>query len=190
MATPHDPTVLPSDLPVPQDDGGARHLFGARLPSLALDATDGSRIDLSALRGRSVVYIYPRTGRPGQPLPDGWDAIPGARGCTPQSCSFRDHFAELKALGVERVFGLSTQDTDYQREAVERLHLPFPILSDQELKLTRALNLPTFDAAGMTLLKRMVLVIDDGVIAKVFYPVFPPDSSAAEVLGWLRGSSR
>ncbi|MGH6770897.1 MAG: peroxiredoxin [Xanthobacteraceae bacterium] len=190
MTTLHDPTVLPGDLPVPQDDGAARHLAGARLPPLALDATDGSRIDLSALRGRGVVYIYPRTGRPGQPLPDGWDAIPGARGCTPQSCSFRDHFAELKGLGVEHVFGLSTQDTDYQREAVDRLHLPFPILSDPELTLTRALDLPTFSVAGMTLLKRMVLVIDDGVIAKAFYPVFPPDRSAEDVAGWLRAPSR
>jgi peroxiredoxin len=119
-------------------------------------------------------------------MPDGWDAIPGARGCTPQSCSFRDHFAELKQLGVAHVFGLSTQDSDYQREMVERLHLPFPVLSDVDMTLTRALNLPTFTAAGMTLLKRMVFVIDDGVMTKVFYPVFPPDKSAEEVVGWLR----
>jgi peroxiredoxin len=188
MTIPHDPTVLPDSLPVPQDDGAARHLDGTKMPPLALNATDGSRVSLSELRGRTVVYIYPRTGRPRQPPLDGWDAIPGARGCTPQSCSFRDHFAELKALGVERVFGLSTQDTGYQCEAVERLHLPFPILSDQEFKLTRALNLPTFDVAGMTLLKRMVLVIDESVIVKVFYPVFPPDRSAADVVGWLKVS--
>ena len=186
MTIPHDPTVLPPALPVPQDDGATRHLAGAKLPPLPLAATDGSKVDLSALRGRTVVYVYPRTGRPGQDLPDGWDAIPGARGCTPQSCSFRDHFAELKQLGVARVFGLSTQDSDYQREAVDRLHLPFPVLSDGELKLTRALNLPTFTVAGMTLLKRMVFVIDDGVMSKVFYPVFPPDKSAEEVVGWLR----
>ena len=134
-----------------------------RLPSLTLAATDGSEVDLAALSGRTVVYIYPRTGRPGQPLPDGWDAIPGARGCTPQSCSFRDHFAELKALGVSHLYGLSTQDSDYQREAVERLHLPFAILSDAGLRFTRALRLPTFAVDGMTLHKRMVLVIDDGV---------------------------
>ena len=139
------------------------------------------------LAGRTVLYIYPRTGVPGVDLPPGWDDIPGARGCTPQSCGFRDHFAELKALGVSHVFGLSTQDTDYQREAAERLHLPFPILSDAKLALTNALDLPIFTVAGMTLLKRVVIVIDDGVIAKVFYPVFPPDQSAAEVVAWLRG---
>jgi peroxiredoxin len=186
MTTAHDPTILPADLPVPQDDGAARHLAGRRLPAIALPATDGSTVDLSALSGRTVVYIYPRTGRPGVKLPEGWDAIPGARGCTPQSCSFRDHFAELRALGVAHLFGLSTQDTDYQGEAVQRLHLPFAILSDQKLALTRALDLPTFTVAGMTLLKRMALVIEDGVVVKVFYPVFPPDQSAAEVMGWLR----
>jgi peroxiredoxin len=188
MTTPHDPTVLPPELPVPQDDGATRHLAGMTLPVLPLAATDGSTVDLSSLRGRTVVYVYPRTGRPGQDLPEGWDAIPGARGCTPQSCSFRDHYAELKQLGVVRVFGLSTQDTDYQREAAERLHLPFPVLSDAGLKLTRALRLPTFTVAGMTLLKRMVFVIDDGAMTKVFYPVFPPDKSAQEVVDWLRGA--
>jgi peroxiredoxin len=186
MTLPRDWTTLPDSLPVPQDDGAARHLAGLKLPSLGLAATDGSRVDLSKLPGRTVVYIYPRTGQPGQPNLDGWDAIPGARGCTPQSCGFRDHFAELTALGVRQLFGLSTQDTDYQREAVERLHLPFAILSDHDLKLTRAIDLPTFDIAGMTLLKRMALVIDDGVVAKAFYPVFPPDQNAAEVIAWLR----
>jgi peroxiredoxin len=188
MTSAHDPTVLPESLPIPQDDGATRHLAGMRMPALALQATDGSRVDLSALPGRTVVYIYPRTGRPGQALPEGWDTIPGARGCTPQSCSFRDHFAELRRLGVEHLFGLSTQDTDYQREAAERLHLPFPLLSDVSLALTRALALPTFAVAGMTLIKRMALVIEDGVIAKVFYPVFPPDQSAAEVIAWLAAS--
>jgi peroxiredoxin len=156
-----------------------------RLPSLALGSTAGAAVDLSKLDGRTVVYIYPRTGVPGQAPPDGWDAIPGARGCTPQSCSFRDHFAELRQLGVAHLYGLSTQDTAYQREAVERLHLPFAILSDAELKLTRAVDLPTFTVAGMTLLRRMVLIIDDGAIRKVFYPVFPPDKSAADVVAWL-----
>jgi peroxiredoxin len=181
----HDPTVLPPDLPVPTNDGAARHLTGLKLPALALTATDGSAVDLSQLAGRTVLYIYPRTGRPGVPLPDGWDAIPGARGCTPQSCGFRDHLAQMKQLRVANVFGLSTQDTDYQREVVERLHLPFPLLSDVDLKFTTALNLPTFVVAGMTLLKRMALVIDDGTIVKVFYPVFPPDKSAEEVVEWL-----
>jgi len=182
----HDPTVLPEDLPVPRDDGAARHLTGARLPDLALAATDGAEVNLSALAGRTVVYVYPRTGRPGQPPPTGWDGIPGARGCTPQSCGFRDHFADLKRLGVAHLFGLSTQDTGYQREAVERLHLPFAILSDAGLKLTRALNLPTFTVDGMTLIRRMAWVIDDGVITHVFYPVFPPDKNAEEVIAWLR----
>ena len=186
MTTLHDPTILPAELPVPTDDGAAAHLAGQKLPALALPATDGSRVDLAKLAGRTVVYIYPRTGVPGRAMPEGWDAIPGARGCTPQSCSFRDHFAELKALGVARLFGLSTQDTAYQREAVERLHLPFPVLSDQNLELARAINLPTFTTSGMTLLKRMALIIDDGVITKVFYPVFPPDKNAEEVIAWLR----
>jgi peroxiredoxin len=183
----HDPSFLPPGIPVPQDDGAARHLTGMKLPDLALPATRGGAINLALLAGRSVLYIYPRTGVPGVDLPPGWDDIPGARGCTPQSCGFRDHFAELKALGVSHLFGLSTQDTAYQREAAERLHLPFAILSDAKLAFARALNLPTFSVAGMTLLKRMALIIDDGVIDKVFYPAFPPDKSAAEVVAWLRG---
>jgi peroxiredoxin len=185
MTAPHDPNVLPAGLPVPQDDGAALHLAGLRLPSVPLAATDGSTVDLSKLEGRTVVYIYPRTGVPGQPPPDGWDAIPGARGCTPQSCSFRDHFAELERRGVAQLYGLSTQGTAYQSEAVERLHLPFPILSDCNLVLARAIKLPTFTVAGMNLLKRMVLVVEGGVIVKVFYPVFPPDQSADEVIAWL-----
>jgi peroxiredoxin len=188
MATPHNPNVLPTGLPIPQDDGAARHLAGAKLPALALPATDGTQVDMSMLPGRTVVYVYPRTGEPGKAPPDGWDAIPGARGCTPQSCAFRDHFAELQRLGIARVFGLSTQDTRYQREAVERLHLPFAILSDADLRLARALNLPTFTIAGMTLLKRMAWVIEDGAIVKVFYPVFPPDKNAEEVIAWLQAS--
>jgi peroxiredoxin len=190
MTTAHDPNVLPAGIPVPVDDGAARHLAGLKVPALALVATDGSSVDLSRLAGRTVVYIYPRTGVPGQSPPDGWDLIPGARGCTPQSCSFRDHFAELKRLGVSHLYGLSTQDTAYQREAAQRLELPFAILSDETLALTQAIALPTFVVAGMTLLKRMVLVIDDGVITKVFYPVFPPDKSAEEVIAWLRTGRR
>jgi peroxiredoxin len=184
-ATPHDPTILPGGLPEPQDDGAARHLAGLKLPSMKLAGTDGTEVDLAKLAGRTVVYAYPRTGVPGQPLPEGWDDIPGARGCTPQSCSFRDHFADIKRLGIAHVYGLSTQDTEYQGEAARRLRLPFAILSDADLRLTGALGLPTFSVAGMTLLKRMVLVIENGVIIKVFYPVFPPDKSAEEVIAWL-----
>ena len=182
----HNPSFLPPDIPVPQDDGAARHLAGMTLPDFVLPATSGPAVNLSKLKGRTVLYIYPRTGVPGIDPPPGWDQIPGARGCTPQSCGFRDHFAELKAAGVGHVYGLSTQDTAYQREAAERLHLPFAILSDAGLKLTGAIGLPTFTTSGMTLLKRMALVIDDGVIVKTFYPVFPPDKNAAEVIAWLR----
>jgi peroxiredoxin len=179
-----------STIPAPQDDGAARHLLGATLPAVSLEATDGKTVDLSALRGRSIVYAYPRTGTPGTDNPPGWDFIPGARGCTPQACAFRDHFAQLKSCGVDHLFGLSTQDSAYQREAVERLHLPFPILSDEHLQLTRALNLPTFETSGMTLLKRFTLIIDAGTIVHVFYPVFPPDRSATDVLAWLSQQPR
>jgi peroxiredoxin len=156
-----------------------------RLPSLRLAASNGRMVDLSTLHGRSVVYVYPRTGRPDQPLPTGWDEIPGARGCTPQSCAYRDLAAELAALGA-RVFGLSTQGTAYQQEAVTRLHLPFPLLSDERLELATALTLPTFAVDGMTLIKRLTLVMSDGIIETVFYPVFPPDADAAKVAAWLR----
>jgi len=154
------------------------------LPSITLLSTAGRRVDIAKLTGRTVVYGYPRAGRPDQEPPPGWNEIPGARGCTPQSCAFRDHHQALQQLGAQ-VFGLSTQDSDYQREAVERLHLPFELLSDAELALTRALRLPTFEVEGMTLIKRLTLVIDAGRITKVFYPVFPPDRNAAEVLDWL-----
>jgi peroxiredoxin len=184
----HNPAVLPADIPIPQDDGAARHLAGLNLPDIALAATGGSSVNLSRLKGRTVVYIYPRTGVPGVDAPEGWDQIPGARGCTPQSCGFRDHAGELKRLGVAQLYGLSTQDTAYQQEAASRLHLPFPLLSDEKLDLAKALKLPTFTAAGMTLLKRMALVIDGGKIAKAFYPVFPPDKSADEVIAWLQAS--
>ncbi len=176
-----------SQIPAPLDDGGARHLEGLSLPDLPLPATDGSMMSLAKLGGRSVVYAYPRTGRPDQiALVDEWDMIPGARGCTPQSCAFRDHHSELLAAGASHVLGLSTQNTDYQREAVARLHLPFAILSDEKLALTKALRLPTMEVAGLVLLRRMALVIDNGRITKVFYPVFPPDRNAANALAWLK----
>lgn len=174
-----------STIPAPHDDRATRHLSGARMASVALQSTGGERVDLSALAGRTILYVYPRTGRPGIENPDGWDMIPGARGCTPQTCSFRDHFAELQALGVDHLFGLSTQDPEYQREAAERLHLPFALLSDEQLTLTRAMRLPTFETSGMTLLKRFTLAIHDGVVEHVFYPVFPPDRSATDVIRWL-----
>jgi peroxiredoxin len=177
-----------STLPAPVDDGAVDHLKGVRLPAVPLQATDGAVVDLSTLAGLSVVYLYPRTGRPDQDLPPGWNDIPGARGCTPQSCAFRDHFADLTALGVSHVFGLSTQDLDYQREMVARLHLPFPVLSDAALAFTQALRLPTFEAAGGTLVKRMTFIIRDGMIEHVFYPVFPPDRNATDVMAWLQAS--
>jgi peroxiredoxin len=183
-----DPLVLPPDLPRPADDGGANHLTGARLPSLALPATAGDDVDLAVLGGRTVVYAYPWTGSPGEPLlVDDWDLIPGARGCTPETCGFRDHHAELAAAGA-RVFGLSTQGTAYQRELAERLGLPFTILSDAGLELTEALGLPIFEAAGKTLLRRLTLLARDGEIEHVWYPVFPPDRHAGEVLDWLRAN--
>jgi peroxiredoxin len=174
-----------SSIPAPEDDGATAHLLGVKISPVALPATDGSKVVLSSLKGRTVVYAYPRTGQPGVENPDGWDMIPGARGCTPQSCSFRDHFADLKRLGVRNLFGLSTQDPVYQKEAAERLHLPFAILSDETLALAHAMKLPTFETGGMTLMKRFTLVIDEGVITHVFYPVFPPDRSAADVADWL-----
>ena len=177
---------LPQDLPEPHDDGAAAHLPRMQLPSITLPSTAGGRVNLSHLPGLTIVYAYPRSGRPGEPLPEGWDGIPGARGCTPQACAFRDHFEELRQAGVGHVFGLSTQDTDYQRELAERLHLPFPMLSDAELALARLLRLPTFKVHDMTLLKRLTLVLHDGVIEHVFYPVFPPDRSAETVVAWLR----
>lgn len=180
------PDTLPPGLPAPEDDGAARHLPGLRVPSVPLPATDGDTVDLSALSGRVVVYAYPRTNRPDQPGVEGWDAIPGARGCTPQSRAFRDHYAELRGLGVRAVFGVSTQDTGYQREMAERLRLPFPVLSDAGLRFARALRLPTFEAGGMVLLKRLTVVLRDGTVEHVFYPVFPPDRSAADTVAWLR----
>ena len=178
-----------SKIPAPADDGAARHLPGRTIPPLDLVATDNSSVRLSALKGRTVVFAYPRTGEPGKIGPvDDWDMIPGARGCTPQACAFRDLFAELKAAGAGHVFGLSTQDHDYQSEMAARLHLPFAVLSDEGLSLTRALELPTMAVAGLTLIRRMTLIVDDGRINHVFYPVFPPDLNAGEVLAWLRAN--
>jgi peroxiredoxin len=179
-----NPYELPEGLPIPTDDGASDHLQGMRLPSVILTSTAGESIDLSTLPGKTVVYCYPMTGSPGSDLPAGWDEIPGARGCTPQSCAFRDHHAEIKALGA-RVFGLSTQSSGYQREAAGRLHLPFELLSDEELAFAEAVDLPTFEVEAMVLLKRLTLVIDDGRIEKVFYPVFPPDRNAQEVVEYL-----
>lgn len=175
---------LPEDLPVPTDDGTCAHLPGLAVPSLALPATGGRLVDLAPLTGRTVVYCYPRTGRPDQELPTSWNAIPGARGCTPEACGFRDHHAELAALDAA-VFGLSTQDTAYQQEAAERLHLPFALLSDAELRFATALRLPMFEVDGMTLINRLTLVLRDGAIEHVFYPVFPPDTHAETVVAWL-----
>lgn len=179
---------LPEGLPVPEDDGAAAHLPGLELPIIHLPATDGRIVDLSALSGRAVVYAYPRTGVPGEPLPAGWDDIPGARGCTPQACAFRDHFEELKAVGVEHVFGLSLQDSAFQAEVAERLHLPFALLSDHQHELTHAIRLPTFTVDGQLLLKRITLIIDEGAISHVFYPVFPPHKSAAQVVAHLQAA--
>lgn len=177
-----------SRLPVPEDDGAADHLTGAALPDVALPSTGGGTVDLSSLAGWTVLYCYPMTGRPDRPLPDGWDEIPGARGCTPQSCAFRDVLAELRAVGVGQVFGISTQPTEEQREAAQRLHLPFPLLSDAEGRLTAALGLPTMAVAGMTRLRRLTLIARDRQVRKVFFPVFPPDRNPEDVRAWMAGS--
>jgi peroxiredoxin len=177
---------LPPNLPVPQDDGGCRHLVGMRLPDLALPSTRNRRINLSKVTARRVVvYAYPMTGRPGVTLPAGWDDIPGARGCTLETCGFRDHHADLAKLQTE-VFGVSVQTTEYQQEMVERLKVPFEVLSDAQMTLVRALKLPTFTAGGMTLIKRLTIVAAVGRIEHVFYPVFPPDTHAEEVIAWLK----
>lgn len=180
-----------SKIPAPQDDGAARHLIGAALPPVNLLATNDAMVTLAELSGRTVVFGYPRTGEPGKiALVDDWDMIPGARGCTPQTCAFRDLFADLKAAGAQHVFGLSTQSNAYQSEMAGRLHLPFPVLSDEALELTHALNLPTMEVAGLVMIKRLALIIDDGRITHVFYPVFPPDRNAGDVLAWLKANPR
>ena len=177
-----------SAIPSPDDDGAADHLPGSALASMPLAATDGTRVDLSALDGTTILFIYPMTGRPDVALPDGWDMIPGARGCTPQACSFRDLHGELKSAGGDHVFGLSAQTSDYQKEAADRLHLPFPLLSDSDGAFRDAMNLPSMEVEGMRLLKRLSLVCRDGKIVKSFYPVFPPDQSADVVLTWLKAN--
>lgn len=178
---------LPSNLPIPQDDGAADHLVGMRLPSVTLNTTTASRLNLGESKGRLAIYCYPMTGQPNVALPEGWDQIPGARGCTPQSCSFRDHYQELRTLGVE-IFGVSVQSTEYQKEMADRLHLPFPVLSDADYQLQKALQLPTFVAAGMTLLKRITLIVNNGVIEAVHYPIFPSDSDPVWVIDYLKNN--
>jgi peroxiredoxin len=176
---------LPADLPIPRDDGSANHLQGMRLPPVTLNATNGKAVDFGDVKGKLVIYCYPMTGQPNVALPDGWDQIPGARGCTPQSCSFRDHYQELQALGAE-VVGLSVQSTEYQKEMANRLHLPFPVVSDVHYQFQKALNMPTFVAAGMTLLKRVTLIANNGVIEAVHYPIFPSDNDPAWVINYLK----
>ena len=177
----HDVYTLPEGLPVPTDDGAADHLIGLELPDLVLESSEGE----VNLRELDVIYVYPRSGRPEQPMLPGWDETPGARGCTPQSCAFRDLHGELAKLGV-RVAGLSVQSLDDQREFAERNHMPFPVVSDPDLRLGTALGLPTFEISGLTLYKRCTLVAEDARIVKVFYPVFPPDANAGDVLRWLQ----
>lgn len=176
---------LPEDLPIPQDDGSTNHLKGLSLPNILLTATNGTTVNFGDIKGKLVIYCYPMTGQPNVALPDGWDQIPGARGCTPQSCSFRDHYQELQTLGAELI-GLSVQTTEYQKEMANRLHLPFPVVSDVNYEFQKALNMPTFVVAGMTLLKRVTLIANNGVIEAVHYPIFPSDSDPAWVLDYLK----
>jgi peroxiredoxin len=186
MAQKPDSFPLPANLPVPLDDGACDHLPGMRIPSIALRSNKGRMLSLSEPTSeRVIVYAYPRTGTPGIAVPQSWDEIPGARGCTPESCSMRDHNQEVKTLGAV-IFGLSTQTTEYQQEVAGRLHLPFEILSDVDLKLTHALNLPTFTFDNMVLIKRLTLVLKNGTIEKVFYPVFPPDKHGEQIVAWLQ----
>ncbi len=177
---------LPANLPRPKDDGGARHLKGMAIPDLELPSTANRRVNLSKISApRIVIYVYPMTGRPGRALPAGWDEIPGARGCTPETCGFRDHHKDLAKLHAD-VFGISTQSTEYQQEMVKRLEVPFEVLSDEQFAFTRAMKLPTFTVDGMTLMKRLTLVVRSARVEHVFYPVFPPDAHAEEVIAWLK----
>ncbi|AHB49493.1 BcpB protein [Hyphomicrobium nitrativorans NL23] len=177
-----------STLPVPEDDGAVDHLVGARLTDVALPSTAGESVSLATLSGRTVLFVYPMTGTPGVALPDGWDAIPGARGCTPHACAFRDLHADLTGAGASAVFGLSTQTLEEQRSTVERLHLPFPLLSDADLAFAHAMSLPEMEVSGKAMIKRMALIVDEGTVTHVFYPVFPPDRNAADVLAWLKAN--
>ena len=183
-------TVDWSKLPVPVDDGAAHHLSGLRAADVALPSTAGGTVSLARMPGRTVLFVYPMTGTPGVALPDGWDEIPGARGCTPHACAFRDLHAELTRAGASAVFGLSTQTLAEQQATVERLHLPFPLLSDADLTLARAMDLPQMEVAGKPMIKRMALILDDGIVRHVFYPVFPPDRNAGDVLAWLTAHPR
>lgn len=180
--------TLPDDLPVPVDDGAADHLPGRSMPELTLYASDAVAVKLADLgEGRSVIYLYPLTGRPGADMPEGWDAIPGARGCSTEACDFRDHHEDLRSAGVSAVYGLSSQDSEYQAEVVDRLRLPFSMLSDEGFQLADALALPTIHAPGQDrLYARLTLVVRDGWIEHVFYPIFPPNVHARQVLAWLR----
>jgi peroxiredoxin len=175
---------LPQNLPVPVDDGATNHLLRLQIPSIPLMSTAGILVDLASISGRTVVYCYPLTGRPDRDLPKGWNEIVGARGCTPQACAFRDYYRELQALGVG-CFGLSAQSTEYQQETLRRLHLPFELLSDSQLMFAKALRLPVFEVESMILIKRLTLIVGNGCIEKVFYPVFPPDRNAEQVIDWL-----
>ena len=186
---PADLSKLPETLPVPVDDGATDHLPARPLPDIELRSTDGSFVNLSKIKGRCIIYVYPMTGIPGTPLPEGWDELPGARGCTPQACRFRDHFEELTALNTG-IYGVSTQTSDYQSQARDRLHLPFQLLSDDKLILKELLDLPTFRINGMDFYKRLTMIVNDGEIEKVFYPVFPPDQNADEVVVWLKTGSK
>ena len=178
-------TSLPDNLPMPLDDGACANLSGTNLPAVDLIATNGVTVNLAAIKGWLVVYCYPMTGQPDKPLPAGWDEIAGARGCTPQSCTFRDHYQALQQLNAQ-VFGLSVQSTDFQQEVVDRLHLPYALLSDAHFKFTDVLNLPTFEVDKMRLIKRVTLIAFNGVIQHCFYPVFPPDKNAEAVINWLK----
>lgn len=178
---------LPNDLPIPEDDGACDHLLNTNLPKVDLPGTDGSTLNIGTLKDYTVIYIYPMTGRPDTALPEGWESIPGARGCTPQSCSFRDLHADIKQYA--NLYGLSTQDTAYQQEAKTRLHLPFELLSDTSFLLKESISLPTFTIAGIERYKRITLIIKENVIKKVFYPVFPPDENADNVLEWFKKNS-
>jgi peroxiredoxin len=178
--------TTPNDLPVPQDDGACDHLKGMKFPAVSLSSTAGNEVDPSTLSGLTIIFFYPRSGAPGEVITDEWNSIPGARGCTPQACSFRDASDEFSQYSVKQIFGISTQDTPYQQELKERTHLPYQLLSDENLKLIKALKLPTMEWKGKTLIKRLAMAVEDGTIVHVWYPVFPSDKNAEEVLKWLK----